>query len=419
MAKDRSTIFPILLVNFVSTMGYSLVLPFLVIVVLRLGGNAMSYGFLGATYSLFQLIGSPILGNWSDHFGRRKILLLSEGGTFLGWCIFLVALYLPVHFTHPPSGLVAAFTNTFPLLLLFISRALDGITGGNVSVANAYLADITPHAERKKNFGKMTASANLGLIFGPAFAGLLGATALGNMLPVAAAMVVSLTALCVIFFKLKDVRPKEPIADGAAGLLTVARDKHKNGFSVAMKQPNIPYFLLMYFLIFLGFNFFYASFPVYVAQEMHWTVLQLGIFFSVLSGALVVVQGPVLSRISPIFSGASLVITGSVILAAAFVLLGTHSNVLLYAGAVLFAMGNGIMWPSFLALMSSATDDNYQGLVQGFAGSTGSLASIVGLISGAFFYRMFGGHIMDFSAAFLLLIAICAYRLVAIEKSIK
>jgi len=186
-----------------------------------------------------------------------------------------------------------------------------------------------------------------------------------------------------------------------------------------MKQPHIPYFLLMYFLIYLGFNFFYSSFPVYVAQEMHWTVLKLGIFFSMLSGVLVIVQGPILSRISNIFSGTTLVIAGNVILSGAFLLLGTHSNVLLYSGAVFYAIGNGIMWPSFLAIMSSATDDNYQGLVQGFAGSTASLASIVGLISGAFFYRMFGAHIMTFSAVFLFLIAICSYRMIAIEKSIK
>lgn len=417
--KEGAAIFPILLVNFVSTMGYSIVLPFLVILVLNMGGNELSYGFLGATYSFFELIGAPVLGSWSDSVGRRKILLVSEAGTFVAWGIFIVALYLPVHHAWPHPGIIAAITNTVPLLLLFVARAIDGLTGGNISVANAYLADISPREERKRNFGRMTASANLGLIFGPALAGVLGATALGSTLPVAAAMLVSFTSMCVIFFKLRDVRSKTPVADGKVGLMGPITAKHKNGLAVVMKQPNIPYFLLMYFLIYLGFNFFYASFPVYAAQEMHWTVLRLGIFFSVLSGALVIVQGPILSRISKIFSGATLVIAGSVILSGAFLLLGTHSNALLYAGAVLFALGNGIMWPSFLAVMSSATDDDYQGLVQGFAGSTASLASIIGLISGAFFYRMFGAHIMTLSSAFLLLIAVCSYRIIAIEKSIK
>ena len=417
--KDSAAIFPILLVNFVSTMGYSIVLPFLVLLVLNMGGNELSYGFLGATYSFFELIGAPIMGGWSDRVGRRKILLISEAGTFAAWALFIVALYIPVHHAQPKHGIIAAIAGTTPLLLIFIARAVDGLTGGNISVANAYLADITPREERKRNFGRMTASANLGFIFGPALAGILGATALGSTLPVAAAMLVSLVSMCVIFFKLNDVRPKAPVADGKVGILGTSNTKHKNGFALVMKQPHIPYFLLMYFLIYLGFNFFYSSFPVYVAQEMHWTVLKLGIFFSVLSGVLVIVQGPILSRISNMFSGTTLVIAGNVILSGAFLLLGTHSNALLYSGAIFYAIGNGIMWPSFLAIMSSATDDNYQGLVQGFAGSTASLASIVGLISGAFFYRMFGAHIMTFSAVFLFLIAICSYRMIAIEKSIK
>src|ERR1700722_1658688 len=95
-ATQRSSIFPILLVNFIGTMGYSIVLPFIVILVLKLGGNELSYGFLSATYSFFQLIGAPILGAWSDKYGRKKILLLSEAGTLAAWVLFLVALYLPV-----------------------------------------------------------------------------------------------------------------------------------------------------------------------------------------------------------------------------------------------------------------------------------------------------------------------------------
>ncbi|MEM9025095.1 MAG: MFS transporter, partial [Bacteroidota bacterium] len=95
IAPGGSSIFPILLVNFIGTLGFSLVLPFLVVLVLRFGGNELIYGFLGATYSLFQLIGAPVLGGWSDRQGRRKILLLSQAGTFLAWVVFLVALMVP------------------------------------------------------------------------------------------------------------------------------------------------------------------------------------------------------------------------------------------------------------------------------------------------------------------------------------
>ena len=95
---------------------------------------------------------------------------------------------------------------SIPLFILFLARALDGITGGNVSVANAYLADISSDNDRKQNFGKMAAAGNLGFIVGPALAGIMGASILGNVLPVLAAMGVSLIAIGVIFFPLKRIQ---------------------------------------------------------------------------------------------------------------------------------------------------------------------------------------------------------------------
>ncbi len=191
--------------NFVGTLGFGIVLPFLVFLVTRLGGNALVYGIMGATYSAFQLVGAPILGRWSDRFGRRRILLLSQLGTLTSWIIFLVALFLPpTPMIAIDSAVFGNFTITAPLIVLFLARALDGITGGNVSVANAYLADITPEAERSANFGKMAVSSNLGFILGPAIAGALGATAMGEIPPVVAAVLISAVASGIIFWKLPD-----------------------------------------------------------------------------------------------------------------------------------------------------------------------------------------------------------------------
>src|SRR4051795_3916445 len=92
-AADR--IFPILLVNFIGTLGYSIILPFFVVLVLKLGGDELVYGILGATYSFFQFIGAPVLGTLSDKHGRKKILMVSQAGTLVGWIIFLAALFLP------------------------------------------------------------------------------------------------------------------------------------------------------------------------------------------------------------------------------------------------------------------------------------------------------------------------------------
>ena len=200
-------LFPIFLVNFVGTLGFSIVLPFLVFVVMKFGGNAIVYGLLAATYPAFQLIGAPILGRWSDIFGRKKVLLLSNVGTSVGWILFLFALFLPSEKSSIQIAFLGTFVIAVPLLILFLARAIDGITGGNISIANAYLADLSSDRTRSKNFGKMAISSNLGFILGPALAGILGGTIYGAILPVLAALILSLVTLIVIGFLLRESKP--------------------------------------------------------------------------------------------------------------------------------------------------------------------------------------------------------------------
>ncbi|CAN5424104.1 MFS transporter [soil metagenome] len=427
-SSTNSRLFPILLVNFIGTLGFSIVLPFLVIIVLKLGGNAVVYGLLGATYSFFQLIGAPILGTWSDRYGRRKILLLCQAGTFLGWLIFLVGLMIRNSFLNISLFSGNHYLLSIPLLLIFIARAVDGITGGNISVANAYLADISAKDERKQNFGKMSAAANLGVIFGPLLAGVLGATGWGIILPIIATALVSLIAIGVIWFRLQDVvaQPTDkPVDTQPAKLISqqhkdcsVTQSKPKQGFFSVLKLPYVGLFMVLYFLIFLGFNFFYVAFPVYVADKLHWTVLQLGVFFAFLSGCLVIVQGPVLTYIAKKISGALLTIAGSIMLASAFVLFRYDGIVMIYTGALFFALGNGVMWPSFVGLVSYLGSSNTQGAIQGFASSAGSLASIIGLITGALLYHSLGANVFLLASIMLLVIAIVSLSLIKIEKKI-
>src|SRR4029450_13893689 len=127
----QPSLFPILLVNFVGTLGFSIVLPFLVFLVMKFGGNSIVYGLLAATYPAFQLIGAPILGRWSDIYGRKKILLLSNAGTAIGWILFLFALIFPFEETFSINLIsFGTIVVVVPLLFIFFARAIDGITGG-------------------------------------------------------------------------------------------------------------------------------------------------------------------------------------------------------------------------------------------------------------------------------------------------
>jgi MFS family permease len=315
------TIFPLLLSNFIGTISYSIVLPFLVFLVIGFGGNSLIYGIVSAVYPAFQLIGAPILGRWSDVYGRKKILLLSNGGTLVGWIIFLTALFLPVvHITSINSSIFGAFVITLPLIVIFVARALDGITGGNISVANAYLADISTDKDRGKNFGKLSISANLGFIVGPALAGVLGGTFYKELLPVLSAVIVSSVAFLVIGLMLKE--SKKPKGSVEITTFPFAAEKKninkvfsfeckecyespnpkKLGYKDVMRIKNVSFLIVLYFFIFLGFNIFYTAFPNHAVVGLKWSVTQMGIFYAVLSGLMIIIQGPVLQKALKIFS---------------------------------------------------------------------------------------------------------------------
>ena len=428
--ENQIPLYPLLLINFIGTLGFSIVLPFLVFLVIDFGGNAIVYGILAAIYPAFQLIGAPILGRWSDIYGRKKVLLISHGGTLVGWIIFLFALFLPnENLFSINSLLVGTFVITLPLIILFIARALDGITGGNVSVANAYLADVSSDINRSKNFGKMAISSNLGFIVGPAIAGILGATIYKEILPVLAALFLSLVTLIVIGFSLKESKPSAGVIQvpvkGNIGKVFAQECKEcykivnpkKLRFLDIFKLTHISFLLFLYFLIFLGFSIFYTSFPIHAVLGLKWSITEMGIFYAVLSGIMILVQGPILRKALQKFSENKLVIIGSLVLGINFIFFLSNNILLIYTAAVLFAIGNGLMWPSLLSILAKKAGTVHQGAVQGVASSFASLASIIGLTIGGVLYNAIGATTFLITAGVIFTVFIISFRLLKILDS--
>lgn len=411
---SRFSLLPLLSVVFVGTLGYSIVLPFLIFLVIGFGGNAFVYGIIGATYSLFQLFGAPLLGRWSDRYGRRPVLLLTQAGTLAAWLLFLVALYLPVMtLTEVNGGPLGAFSLTLPLVVLFAARALDGLTGGNISVADAYLADVTTEEERGASFGKMAVAQNLGYIAGPALAGLLGATVLKESLPVGAAILISVVALWIIATQLPETsrcrwteKTQSKSIRKAFGQEMRHCHEPQGGERLTLwrvlRMKGIAPLLTIHFFVFLAFNFFYVAFPTYAASDLGWSVTGVGLFFSYLSALMVLVQGPVLKRMSGRWTDQTLVRVGGLILAVSFVFFAADAVWMLLVGAALLSVGNGLMWPSLLARLSKTTDPSHQGSVQGIAASSGAVASIGGLVLGGFLYEGMGVLVFVLAAVVVL-----------------
>ena len=389
-------------------LGYSIVIPFLVFLVDRFGGNDFVYGIAGATYPAFQFFGSTILGRWSDTYGRKRILLLSHLGTLVAWLLLLLSLFLSTEaIIKIDSSLIGNFSISLALIFLFLARALDGLTGGNISVANAYLSDISTDKNRNSNFGKMGMSSSLGFIIGPALAGILGVTRYKEIIPVLAATFISFVALYLILYKLPESKFNSTEAEAK---------KAKVHLSSVLKIENVQFMVIIYFLTFLGFNFFYAAFPLHALKTLKWSPFELGIFFSFLSAIMILVQGPILKRISAIYSEAILIVFGSFFLFVNFILMAIGNISLIYVAAIFFALGNGIMWPSYLSLLSKVGGDENQGAVQGLANSSGSFASIVGLIFGGYLYGNVGTATFFMAAIVLFFIFILSFRLLKIIR---
>lgn len=406
--------------NFVGTLGFSIVTPFLVVLVAQWGGNAVVYGILAATYSIFQLFGAPVLGRMSDRVGRRRVLLLSQLGTLVSWGIFLIAFALPAaEVLDVESRWLGDFVLTLPLFILFVARAADGLTGGNVSVSNAYLADITPEADRSKNFGQMAVSSNLGFVLGPALAGLLGATLLGIILPVLSAFFISAIALALIHFSLVDIAPssisetlEQPTACDLYGQENkpayTVQCKKADGIGAILGLPNMAALLSVNFLVMLGFSFFYVAFPAHAVEGLGWSVTQIGKYFAALSLAMIVVQGPVLSRAAARYGDRLLMSSGGFALSVGFALLYSGTTLLIYLSALLIAFGNGLMWPTFMSVLSKAAGSRLQGAIQGFAQSAGAVASIIGLIAGGVFYVSLGAALFPVAAVIIAVSSVLA-----------
>ena len=266
-------------------------------------------------------------------------------------------------------------------------------------------------------------------LFKSAIAGILGATVLEERLPVIAAMVISIIALYLIFKKLPE--SKQNLVEPDLKTFKIRRlfqfenkDCYKSkkckdtSLSAVFKIEYVPMMIMIYFLTFLGFSFFYAGFPIHAMRVLSWNTFELGIFFSFLSGLMIVFQGPVLSFLSKKVADSTLIIIGTALLILNFYIMSLESAQMIYLAAVLFAAGNGLMWPSFLSMLSKLGGDEQQGSVQGIANGSGSLASIFGMILGGYLYSIWGSSTFLLCAFVLTFVLIFSLKLISIEKSL-
>src|SRR5882724_11300039 len=353
----RSPLVVIFTTVFIDLVGFGIVIPVLPFYAegSRFNATPRTVGLLFASYSLMQLIFSPILGRLSDKHGRRPVLLISIIGTGIGF-------------------LILGFATT--LWMLFVGRILDGITGGNISTAQAYIADITTKEDRAKGMGLIGAAFGLGFVFGPAIGGILSHWGIGVPFLFAAGLCFA-NALLLYFTLPETVTPDHPARVSAAG------GRGLGQLIQSLRNPRLGYVLIIYFLFIVAFSIMTTAFSLYTMFRFGYDATHTGYLFAYVGILAVIVQGGLIGKLVKRFGELPLVIVGAFLFAGSlfavpFVGPAAGGLLALLIGGGVFSMGNSLATPALTSLASKSAGRAEQGTVLGVTQSVASLARAVG-----------------------------------------
>lgn len=374
---------PIFIVVFVDLLGFSLILPLLPYYAESYGASASLVGFLVATYAAASLFGAPLLGRLSDKFGRRPVLLISVIGTMLG--------FLLLGFADPIGRTIAgwfpfASANTVILGVLFLSRFLDGMTGGNISVAQAYISDVTDAKNRAKGMGLIGAAFGLGFIIGPAVGGFLSTWSYST--PAFAAAGLALINIVSIYFWLPESLTDSQRKD--------ARDSKRPGFTVqaliqALKRPIVGPLLVVRFFFGLAFATFQTIFALYAQYKLSLTPQSVGYILAYVGVLSVLVQGVGIGLLTRRFTENQLIITGLWLMTAG--LLGwafTPNLIVLLIVMLPLALAGGVLNTVINSAISKAVNVDEIGGTLGISASLESVTRVIAPTIGGCLLQQFG-----------------------------
>lgn len=291
---DFKKILPVLVIILVDLLGLSIIIPLMPLYAARFGANAFMIGILGATYPFMQFIGAPILGRLSDRFGRRPILLVSQIGTFIGFILL-------------------GFANALPLL--FISRIIDGLSGANISTAQAVVADVTTDKTRTQGLGLIGAAFGIGFILGPIIALIVLLVSNDNYQAVAfTAAFFSFASLLLTFFWLPETRNSQRGAVRARAPFTF------KAMFQSLNRPTIGILLILMFAQQLAFGGYEQMFSLFALNRLGMGARDTSGLFVLAGLFIVVIQGGFIGRWSKKYGDRWLVMLGLSMLAVGLIL---------------------------------------------------------------------------------------------------
>jgi MFS transporter, DHA1 family, tetracycline resistance protein len=362
----------IFLTIFVNLIGFGIIIPLLPFYAQTFGAPPLVIGLLFAIFSLCQLIAAPALGDLSDRYGRRPVLIFSLLGTVVSFVMLALA---------------------HTLTMLFLARIVDGLSGGNISTARAYVADVTEPKDRARAYGLIGAAFGLGFILGPALSGVLSKVSYTAPIWAAAALTLVATAMAWLWLP-------ETVHRAQAGTGNPFRYLPE-----LLRRPLLRQVLVIDFVYWFAFAIFQTTFALFAAIRFGFDAPRTGYFFAAFGVLGAVVQGgfirPVVRRLgdrSTFMLGLSLAAVGLV--AAAL----THSVAMFAVTLVPLALGIGFGHPTVSSMVSRAGRGDEQGRVQGAASAVESLGRTLGPVWGSASLQHFGEGTPYISAAVFLMV---------------
>ncbi len=375
----RPSVLIIFLTVFIDLVGFGIVVPLVPVYSRHFGAQGVVIGIIIASFSAMQFVFSPIWGRLSDHHGRRPILLMSTAGAAASYVLFALSCGIENH--------------VLALWLMVISRSFAGICGGNITVAQAYIADITPPEQRSRRMGLIGMAFGLGFIFGPAIGG-ISLKYFGAMGPGWVAAALCAANFCLALFILSESRQPSSA--------TVSQRPHLDQWLHTLTQPKVGLLVVVFFLATFCFSCFESTLPLLVSDNFHLniqrdettasTVAYLFVFCGLI-GAFV--QGGAIGRLVKSMGEAKLIATSLFLTAVSLALLPFLSGnsalswsvllrsegrpwVGLLGALALLSVGSSLTRPPLFGLLSNLTSAHEQGATIGVAQGAGSLARILG-----------------------------------------
>jgi MFS transporter, DHA1 family, tetracycline resistance protein len=347
---------PILGITFIDIVGFSMLIPMLPYFVTHFGASAFIVGLLFSTFSACQLGAAPLWGYVSDRIGRKTVLIVSQVGATIGWATLGLA-------PNIAAGLAVA-----PIAVVFAARIIEGVSGGNISITQAYVADLVAPRERARAFGLISAMFAAGMVFGPAGGGILYAH-FGFATPflVAAGLQFVTLLLTVTMLPESHARRKDEARLGLDAVLA------------AFRKPRLARILWQKLAIGLALYGWFAVFALYLARQLGFSLAQTDYLFSIFAIFSVAMNAFVVGRVSARLGDRWMSNLGLTCLVSGFALIPfvDHALARLAIAMILFGLGMALTNAGITALISNAASDREQGTVLGASSSLDSLSGIL------------------------------------------